>query len=306
MAFGCVLALALAWTAQDATNAYRYAEEFVTDCTPREAGTIRGRLAANWILDRVSMQGADIRIDRFQAKTPKGKRQFANLVYGFCRDVKAPWTVVVSHFDSKGICPGANDGASTTGILMALAEKFTNVPPVGNVILAWVDGEENMISYSEDDGFWGSKYLAAQIKEQGFNVRAVVCIDMLGDKDLNIMIPANGDARLAKIALHAARRAHLPSGLVTRIDEHVKDDHVPFLDAGFPAIDLIDFDYGSARGRNDYWHTAADTMDKLSVESFHLSGRLVVEMLNILMSTPSASATSPAADLPRSTEGKAK
>ena len=291
MMLGVVLALALAWTEQDATNAYNNAAEFVKDCTPREAGTIRGQLAANWILDQVSMQGIDIRIDKFQAKTPKGTKQFANLMCGFCRDVEAPWVVVISHFDSKDACPGANDGASTTGILMALADKFSNkqLAP-GNVMLAWLDGEENMISYGENDGFWGSKHLAAQIKEQGLNVRAVVCLDMLGDKDLNIMIPGNSDARLVKIAKIAARRAKLPAGMVEQIEDHVKDDHVAFLDAGIPAIDLIDFDYGSVRGRNDYWHTAADTMDKLSVESFHASGRLVMEMLKILTAKPSSAA----------------
>ncbi len=286
---GAVLAAALVWTAQDATNAYRRAADFVTNCTPREAGTIRGRLAANWILDQVSMQGTDIRLDKFQAKTPKGKREFANLMCGFCRNGAAPWVVLVSHFDSKDACPGANDGASTTGILMTLAEKFTNEPPPGNVMLAWLDGEESMISYSENDGFWGSKYLAAQIKEQGLNVRAVICLDMLGDKDLNIMIPGNVDARLAKMAKIAARRAKLPAGLIEQIQDHVKDDHVAFLDAGIPAIDLIDFDYGSARGRNDYWHTAADTMDKLSVDSFLTSGQLVMEMLKILTAQPSSS-----------------
>ena len=288
---GVVLALALAWTEQDATNAYNNAAEFVKGCTPREAGTIRGQLAANWILDQVSMQGIDIRIDKFQAKTPKGTKQFANLLCGFCRDMTAPWIVLVSHFDSKDACPGANDGASTTGILMTLADKFSNkqLAP-GNILLAWVDGEENMISYSEDDGFWGSKHLAAQLKEQGLNVRAVVCLDMLGDKDLNIMIPGNVDERLAKIAKIAARRAKLPADLVTRIEEHVKDDHVPFLEAGFPAIDLIDFDYGRARGRNDYWHTAADTIDKLSVESFQMSGQLVMEMLKILTTKTSCPA----------------
>ncbi len=291
MMFGAVLAAALAWTAQDATNAYKYADAFVKECTPRVAGTIRGQLAANWILDQVSMQGIDIRIDKFQDKTPKGTKQFANLLCGFCRDVTAPWVVLVSHFDSKDACPGANDGASTTGILMTLADKFSNkqLAP-GNILLAWVDGEENMISYSENDGFWGSKHLAAQLKEQGMNVRAVVCLDMLGDKDLNIMIPGNVDARLAKIAKIAARRAKLPEGLIEQIQEHVKDDHVPFLDAGFPAIDLIDFDYGSVRGRNDYWHTAADTMDKLSVQSFQTSGQLVMEMLKVLTMKPSSSA----------------
>jgi hypothetical protein len=46
-----------------------------------------------------------------------------------------------------------------------------------------------------------------------------------------------------------------------------------------PAIDLIDFAYGSAPGLNDYWHTPADTLDKLSAESLDLFGRVVARMV---------------------------
>jgi hypothetical protein len=106
---------------------------------------------------------------------------------------------------------------------------------------------------------------------------------MLGDRDLNIMIPANSDAVLSKIILHAARRAGLPDGLVRMIPETVTYDHVPFSDAGFKAVNLIDFEFGSAPGLNDYWHTPQDTMDKISVESLHKSGRLVAETLNIIL-----------------------
>ena len=62
----------------------------------------------------------------------------------------------------------------------------------------------------------------------------------------------------------------------------VKDDHSAFLDLGYPAIDLIDFDFGSAPGRNDYWHTPADTMDKVSEESLLTAGRLAAELINLL------------------------
>ena len=102
---------------------------------------------------------------------------------------------------------------------------------------------------------------------------------MLGDRDLSISIPSNGSPALTKIALHAARRAGLP-GLVRHIDEVVKDDHVPFLEKGYPAIDLIDFSYGP---NNSFWHTEKDSMENISEESLLKSGRLVAEMLNILL-----------------------
>ena len=102
---------------------------------------------------------------------------------------------------------------------------------------------------------------------------------MLGDRDLHISIPANSTTSLAKIACHAARRiGH--EGLVTRSDLSVKDDHVPFLEAGYNAIDLIDFEYGPG---NSWWHTEEDTCDKLSEASILKSGRLVCELLKILL-----------------------
>ena len=83
----------------------------------------------------------------------------------------------------------------------------------------------------------------------------------------------------AKITVVASGRAGFP-GLVRRPSDSVKDDHVPFLKKGYKAIDLIDFSYGPD---NSYWHTPNDTIDKVSVESLFKSGRVVVEMLNILL-----------------------
>jgi hypothetical protein len=76
-------------------------------------------------------------------------------------------------------------------------------------------------------------------------------------------------------------RAHI--GLY---DGLILDDHQPFLDAGFPAVDLIDFEYGDTPGSNNYWHTPEDMLDKLSAESLAITGRIVLEMINQL-STPS-------------------
>ena len=278
-----LLAAALEFTPQDAHLAYEKAKELVEDCTPRDAGTICGRIASNRILDAASAAGADVRSDAFRAETPAGTKGFTNLYAEFkCGDEDARWVVVVSHYDTKpGTgCPGANDGASTSGLLIGLANAFTNwQEPKGNLMLVWTDGEECMTAYGPNDGFWGSKRAAEYLEGKNRKVQAVICVDMLGDRDLNISIPANGSPTLAKIALHAAKRAGLP-GLVKLTDELVKDDHVAFMEKGFKAIDLIDFSYGPS---NSYWHTPEDTMDKVSEESRLKSGRLVAEMLNILL-----------------------
>lgn len=281
-----VLAASLVFTESDADFALQCASNLVENCTPRDAGTIRGVLASNWLLDNISRNGVDVKRDRFSVITPKGRRTMANLSCRFVTNPDDEWVVVVSHYDTKPsvACPGANDGASTTGLLMALARIVAERGlPRGNLMLIWTDGEECMNSYSANDGLWGSKRAVDVLKESGLKVRAAICVDMLGDKDLDICIPANGDNTLSSIACHAARRANLGPCFRGRIREVVKDDHTAFLTAGWRAIDLIDFNYGSAHGLNDYWHTPEDTVDKISTESLYKSGRLLVELLNIIL-----------------------
>ena len=210
-------------------------------------------------------------------------KDFTNLYAEFkCGTTNDRWVVVVSHYDTKpGTgCPGANDGASTTGLLIGLASAFSSwQEPKGNLMLVWTDGEECMRAYGPDDGLWGSKRAAEYLAGKERKVQAVICVDMLGDRDLEISIPTNGSPTLARIAAHAARRAGYP-GLVKPIDELVKDDHVAFMDKGFKAIDFIDFSYGPD---NSYWHTPQDTVDRISEESLLKSGKFIAEMLNILL-----------------------
>lgn len=278
-----LLAAALAFTSRDAQFALETAQAFTEECTPRDAGTIRGKIAANWLLDRASATGADVRRDAFIADTPAGKRRMTNLYAEFKADDTSRWVVLVSHYDTKPNtkCPGANDGASTSALLISIADVLADWrTPRGNVMLVWTDGEECQGErYSEGDGFQGSKRAVEYLKEKNREVQAVICLDMLGDKDLKISVPANGTPALAKIACHAARKIG-ERELVSLSEDRVKDDHVAFLAAGYPAIDLIDFEYGPD---NSWWHTSEDTVDKLSAESLRKSGALVCKMLEILL-----------------------
>lgn len=278
-----LLAAALEFTPQDAHIAYETARDLVEECTPRDAGTIRGRIAANHILDVASSFGADVRRDVFKARTPKGEKEFTNLYAEFrSGDEDARWVIVVSHYDTKPgtKCPGANDGASTSGLLVGLVNALTNwKEPKGNLLLVWTDGEECMQSYGPDDGLWGARRAVEYIESKDRKVQAAICIDMLGDRDLSISVPSNGSPALTRIAQHAARLAGYPD-LVKPMDELVKDDHVAFLEKGYKAIDMIDFSYGPD---NSFWHTPEDTMKNVSEESLLKSGKVIVEMLKILL-----------------------
>jgi len=289
LAAGPLLAGACEFTAADAQLAYRTAAGLVKDCTPRNAGSIRGRLAAEWILDHVSRTGVDATLDVFTAPVYADTAQFANVVVELPgTDPKAPWVVVMSHFDTApNVAPGfegANDGASTTGLLVALAGVLRRAGRArDNVMLVWTDAEECRIAYVERDGFQGSKHLVETLRRKGRAVKAAICLDMLGDRDLRIDLPANSTPALVKLTLMAAKTAGMAEKVSVCDSVVVKDDHSAFLEAKCPAIDLIDLTYGSAEGANDYWHTTKDTLDKISEESLLSSGRLVAELLNLVV-----------------------
>lgn len=277
------LSASLVFSPADAKIAYEAACGLVAKCTPRDAGTIRGQIAANYLLDAASAVGANVRRDSFTAVTPSGNKTFVNLYAEFpSGGENSKWVVLVSHYDTKpGVtCPGANDGASTSGLLVGVANAVSSWRGrKGNLLLVWTDGEECVSSYAANDGLWGARRAVEYLKAKDRNVQAVVCLDMLGDRDLDITVPQNGTPTLAKIAVHAARRAGYP-GKVRLVPEIVTDDHVPFLEGGYKAIDLIDFSYGPD---NSFWHTDRDTPENISEESLLVSGRIVAELLNILL-----------------------
>ena len=277
----------LSFTAADAQTAYETAAGLVKSCTPRNAGTPEGLRAAAWIRDRAVAAGVPAKLDVFTAAVNDGEAVFANVVAELPgSEPAAPWIVLMSHFDTapnagRGF-EGANDGASTSGLLLALGQAVRHASHGRlNVLLAWTDAEECRVKYGPRDGFQGSRRLLRDLRERGRSVRAAICLDMLGDRNLDIILPANSDPRLVRLALQAAQTTGF--GRIRHCDDIVvKDDHSAFHDAGLPALDLIDFEFGSAPGLNDYWHTPQDTLDKISSASLLASGRLAAELVRLL------------------------
>lgn len=281
------LARPMGFLPSDARLAFSAAAELVRECSPRDAGTPAGRRAAELIRRQLDRQGVKAELDSFQARSCGELRSYANVVAEFPGSrTNAPWVVLMSHFDTKpGIkgFQGANDGASTSGLLVALAGALRRRGPLQeNVCLAWTDAEECRWVYAPDDGFQGSMQLVKRFREQRREVKAAICLDMLGDRDLDIIVPANGTPDLRALAVRAAAKAGYPNRLKLDDEVVVGDDHAAFLEAGFPAIDLIDFDYGSAPGENDYWHTPNDTLERISSSSLFIAGKIVAEMMNQL------------------------
>jgi len=180
---------------------------------------------------------------------------------------------------------GANDSASSSGLLLELVRVLQAAGPLPvNIGIAFFDGEECRHSYTARDGLHGSRHAARALclNRRMDQVRAVIILDMIGDSNLTVTIPRNCTPDLATRVFRAAA-AEKVRNKFSLMAGALLDDHQPFLEAGMPSVVLIDFEYGSAPGRNDYWHTPQDTLDKLSAKSLGIIGRVVIRMLNDLM-----------------------
>lgn len=188
------------------------------------------------------------------------------------RSDDAPQIILGAHYDTRFFAdhdpdpakqtepvPGANDGASGVAILLELARTLPkDTTPTW---LVFFDTEDN----GRIDGWdWilGSR---AFVEEVEVNPRAVVIVDMIGDKDLNIYLERNSDKALRTEIWNTAASLGYGNVFIDSEKHSMLDDHTPFLEAGIPAVDIIDFDY-------EYWHTTQDTPDKVSAESLMAVG----------------------------------
>ncbi|MEW6401079.1 MAG: M28 family peptidase [Chloroflexota bacterium] len=161
---------------------------------------------------------------------------------------------------------GANDGASGVAVLLEIARALPedSVP----IWLVFFDTEDN----GRIDGWdWilGSR---AFVENLDFKPEAAVIVDMIGDADLNIYLEGNSDPTLRDEIWQTAAELGYEEVFIPQVKHHMLDDHTPFLEAGIPAVDIIDFDY-------PYWHTTQDTPDKVSAESLKTVGDTLLKWI---------------------------
>ncbi len=225
--------------------------------------------------------GGALELDEFKGQTPTGPVPMVNIIDKFA-GTSGKAIVVTGHYDTKRIpmmtFVGANDGGSSTGFLLELAHAIAKTKHKDDIYVVFFDGEEAVGEWSETDSRYGSRHLVDKWLGSGLlsNIKALINVDMIGDKNLDVNNDANSSeslrAQVQKIA------ADLNDGTYFRRDRTggIDDDHVPFVKAGVNAIDLIDFDYGPG---NAYWHQASDTTDKLSAHSFQVVGDVVLKLV---------------------------
>ncbi len=248
--------------------------EAQTEIGPRPAGSPAARSAAALIADRLREAG----VEDVAVQAP-----WMNVV-GTIQGTEPGSVVVGAHFDTKddvgGGFEGANDGASGVAVVLELARSLPRPLPGPSVSLVLFDAEEAR-GYRpfELDGTRGSRQYAAYARRGGVQgtprletVRAMVLFDMVGDCELGIPLEASSDPKLYGLFADAAEARTGSRAPFRGASGPVGDDHVPFLEAGIPAVDLIDFDYGPGPPPGGYWHTPQDTLDKVCAESLDAVG----------------------------------
>jgi Zn-dependent M28 family amino/carboxypeptidase len=247
---------------------------------PRPSGSEANRQLQAYILAQLKTCKCQVTEDAFTPQTPKGPIAMKNIIAKF-PGKSGKSVVITGHFDTK-LFPGrkfvgASDGGSSAGLLLELARVLAGQPRTDDVYLVWLDGEEAVrTEWAGDDNLYGSRHLAEQWHKDGIaaKIKGLINVDMIGDRHLDIDQETNGSAALNRLVWTAASELGY-AAYFTRNTRATEDDHIPFIKAGIPSIDLIDFDY-------EPWHTDEDTMDKLSAQSLEIVGTVVLDVIRRL------------------------
>jgi len=242
---------------------------------PRPSGSPAAVRARDYIVSELKRLGVSVRVQAFTAETPHGRLVMANVI-GVLPGRRPDVIVVGGHYDTKWFpnfaFVGANDGGSSAGFLLELARALkADGPREYTYWITFFDGEEARVTWTATDSLYGSRHMVAELTRTRTLPRAMLLVDMIGDRDLALRREAYSTPALVDIVWSSARRLGYARHF---LDEAmpVEDDHAPFLRAGVPAIDLIDFDFPP-------WHTVNDTLDKVSAQSLQIVGEVVVDAL---------------------------
>jgi glutaminyl-peptide cyclotransferase len=271
----------------------------LVDLGPHPAGSDAIEKARDYIEEQLRHSGWQVTRQAFTDDTPRGKIHFVNLIARFSGDANAaspqggaisksptaagkpplllPSFFLCSHYDTKLFDAirfvGANDGGSSTGLLLELARVLAQHANLAKKVeLVFFDGEEAYETFSETDGLYGSRYFAKQLQSEGAkHFRGGMLFDMVGDRSLGITLPADSPSAMVRDIFASAEALKLRN-YFSYLDRELIDDHAPLNAIGISMIDIIDFDY-------PWWHTANDTMDKLSARSLQIVGSVALYYL---------------------------
>ena len=234
---------------------------------PRTPGSEGHAKVREWMREELESAGWQVEVQESEALG----HPIQNIVAK--RSDESPQIILGAHYDTRIFAdndpdfenhtkpvPGANDGASGVAVLLELARTLPR--DTMNVWLVFFDAEDNG-RIAGWDWILGSREF---VENNSFQPQAVVIVDMIGDADLNIFKERNSTPSLTDEIWEVAKNLGYGDKFISEYKHSMLDDHTPFLEAGIPAVDIIDFDY-------PYWHTIEDTPDKVSTESLEAVGK---------------------------------
>ena len=270
----------------DGSLAYSHVERLV-GFGPRPPGSPAIAKSQAYITDALRKLGLQVEHQDFLANTPNGPVSMKNIV-GKTSQSRRPVVILASHYDTRlmrnAAFVGANDGGSSTGLLLELARVLSQRKNAHAVWFVFFDGEEAQREWSDTDSLYGSRYFVEKLKKDGQTqaVKAMVLMDMVGDRDLKLENDASSTPDLMELVRKSAVELGY-SKYLAAAQKGMVDDHIPFIRAGIAAVDLIDYDYGF---NNSLWHTPNDTLDKISLHSLKIVGDIVVRTVENLGKNP--------------------
>lgn len=266
----------------DGAQAYDHVAKLVS-FGPRPPASEGLHRSQEYIIAQLKSAGCEVDQDDFNASTPKGNIAMKNII------AKAPGTgqgiiLLLTHYDTLSSVEnfvGAEDSASSTGMMLEMARLLCAKKGPNAVWMAFLDGEEAFVNWDQDDDHtYGSRELAARMAVSGDlkRIKALLLADMIGQYNLKILRQSDSPKWLNDLVWKKAAQLGYKDVFVSE-ETTTSDDHDPFLARGVPALDIIDLnDYITA----GYWHTPQDTLDKVSPRSVAIVGYVILESVDEL------------------------
>jgi glutaminyl-peptide cyclotransferase len=262
----------------DGQRAYQYVADIVA-IGPHSAGTEGNHRVQQYIIGKLKSFGCPVDQEDFHTPSPIGTVAMENIVAkipGASPDI----VLLTTHYDSKLIpgFVGANDGGSSTGVALEMARLLCARKNALSFWIVFFDGEEAFnFDWVDPDNTYGSRELAARMAVSGdlARMKAMLLIDMIGGRDLTIKRESSSTKWLTDMVWSTAARLGYQNTFVPA-QSTIEDDHLPFLARKAAAVDIIDLETPIREG---FWHTNADTLDKVSPVSLAIVGHVLVEVV---------------------------